>query len=427
MNSSADAREPLEPFLEAIRRSRLVTDERAAELARTTDPDTDATELADQLVSIGELTRFQADKLLAGQPGGLILGKYRILAPLGRGGMGVVYLTRENTDAANVTRPLMALKILSPKKAVEPRTRDRFLREMAIGRVIPNHRNVTRMYAAGEVNGVSYIAMEYAPGRTIKEIVAEDGPMPPGEAARVFAEIADGLAAMHNAGLIHRDIKPANIIITPDGTAKLIDFGFALHIGDELPRDPSLIGGKGYILGSMDYIAPEQATDATDVSPRSDLYALGASLYFALSGCPPFPGGTALQKIRWHRNDSPPPIRTLCPGLPLELAVVVSKLMAKDPEERFASAVHVAEVLRQWATPVAKHDDTVATDEHELSTDELWIDPRRDLRDDSDSREGRREPDEELTVAVPMWVIWAVLVAVGLSFVLGFAFGLLNR
>jgi serine/threonine protein kinase len=407
-------------LLDAIRRSGLLGADRLAELAAAAAAG-DGPHLADELVTAGELTRFQADKLLAGQWSGLVLGKYRILAPLGRGGMGVVYLAREHDTGPGLVRPLLALKILAPKKAIEPRILDRFQREMAIGRFIPNHPNVARMYAAGEVRGVSYIAMEYAPGRTVREVVAADGPMRPGEAARVFGEIADGLAAIHNVGLIHRDVKPANVIVTPSGTAKLIDFGFALQVGDDLPRDPSLIGGRGYILGSMDYIAPEQATDATDVSPRSDLYALGASLYFALSGCPPFPGGTALQKIRWHRHDSPPPIRTLCPGLPIEMAAVVSKLMAKDPLDRFASAVHVAEILKQWATP-PNAEEVAATEDAEHSTDELWVPPDSASQDVTFFKEAAGP-----TVALPPWTPFAVGAGLGAMFFLGFLVRVLVR
>ncbi|MBL8865913.1 MAG: hypothetical protein JNK93_10185, partial [Planctomycetia bacterium] len=193
------------------------------------------------------------------------------------------------------------------------------------------------------------------------------------------------------------------------------------HLGDELPRDPALVGGKGYILGSMDYIAPEQATDATDVSPRSDLYALGASMYFSLSGCPPFPGGTAIQKIKWHRNDSPPPLRSIRPDVPVELAAVVSKLMAKDPNDRFASAAHVATILKQWATPAAPIATVKTSDNHELSTDDLWVDAEAPddgstLEEMKPSRRTGRKP----TVRLPVWLPYILAAVIALMFLMGF-------
>jgi serine/threonine protein kinase len=421
LDAGSRAGSGLRDFLDTLRRSELLPRERMDAVDRLAQPGEDAARFALRLVESGDLTRFQADKLLSGLSG-LIIGNYRILSPLGRGGMGVVYLARERPGASNVVRPLIALKVLPPRKAEVDRVRDRFLREMAIGEFIQPHPNVARPIDRGEQNGLLYIAMEYAPGRTVREIVQQDGVLAPGDAARIFAEIADGLASLHGVGLIHRDLKPGNIVVSPGGTAKLIDFGFALHLGDELPRDPALVGGKGYILGSMDYIAPEQATDATDVSPRSDLYALGASMYFSLSGCPPFPGGTPLQKINWHRNDSPPPLRSIRPDVPVELAAVVSKLMAKDPNDRFASAAHVATILKQWATPATPHVEVKTSDNHELSTDDLWVDA--DAPDDGSTLEpvakvkGRRRTEPGLRI--PGWLPYAVAGGIALMFLIGF-------
>ncbi len=419
MASPPDLGTRLGEFLDTLRRSELLPADRMDAIARLAAPADEPVQLAMRLVESGDLTRFQADKLLSGLSG-LIIGNYRILSPLGRGGMGVVYLARERQDSSNVVRPLLALKVLPPRKAEVDRVRDRFLREMALGKFIRPHPNVARPIDSGEQNGLLYIAMEYAPGRTVREIVLQDGALAAGDAARIFSEIADGLASLHGVGLIHRDLKPGNIIVTPGGSAKLIDFGFALHLGDELPRDPALVGGKGYILGSMDYIAPEQATDATDVSPRSDLYALGASMYFSLSGCPPFPGGTAIQKIKWHRNDSPPPLRTIRPDVPIELAAVVSKLMAKDPDDRFASAAHVATILKQWASPAVPHEDVKTSDDHELSTDDLWVEA--DAPDDGSTLvvSKPRRAATSSGFRLPTWVPFAAGGAIALMFLLGF-------
>jgi serine/threonine-protein kinase len=193
----------------------------------------------------------------------------------------------------------------------------------------------------------------------------------------LFAQVADALGAAHAAGLVHRDLKPSNVMVTPDGSAKLLDFGFALRTGETLPDDPAVVGGPGYALGTMDYIAPEQAVNAAAATPASDLYSLGCSLYYALAGCPPFPGGTASQKIRWHRSDSPPPVRSLNPGVPTDLAVVVARLMAKDAADRYATADDVRRELLRWANPTpgplplalpaGRH-----TEDIELTDEDLW-------------------------------------------------------
>jgi eukaryotic-like serine/threonine-protein kinase len=363
-------------FADAVARSGLLPPGRVADVRADRRP---PEVVSAELVEAGELTEFQAEKLLAGQWHGLVLGRYAILAPLGRGGMGIVYLARENgPPEGKAARPLLALKILPPRKALaEPRTKARFLREMELGKYVPAHPHIARVLDTGHAGGVNYIAMEFVPGDTLKAVVSETGPLPVPDAARLFAQVADALAAAHAAGLIHRDLKPSNIMVTPAGDARLLDFGFALRAGEVLPDDPAVVGGPGYALGTMDFIAPEQAVNATAVTPAADLYSLGCSLYFALAGCPPFPGGTASQKIRWHRSDSPPPIRSLNPAVPTELAVVVSRLMAKEPADRFAGAAEVRRELLRWANetpgrlPIARPAGKPAEDIR-LTDDDLW-------------------------------------------------------
>lgn len=335
-------------FFDALTRSGLVTATALETLAETTAT---ADEHAERLVATGQLSRFQADKLLRGQWQGLLLGTYRILSPLGRGGMGIVYLAKSVSPLGSTTaKPLVALKILSPKKARDDsRTRIRFEREMAIGRIIPAHPHIATIFDTGEVKGVAFIAMEYVTGSTVKEVVEKNGPLSVSHAAQLFRDIAGALQVSHNAGLIHRDLKPSNVMIAADGSAKLLDFGFALRIGEPLPSDPTILGGPGYVLGTMDYIAPEQAIDSTAVTAQSDLYSLGATLYYALSGCPPFPGGTSSQKLRWHRTETPHPLRAICPGLPKPIADIVERLMSKRPEDRYADATEVYAVLDKHA------------------------------------------------------------------------------
>jgi eukaryotic-like serine/threonine-protein kinase len=297
--------------------------------------------LADHMVRIGRLSRYQAQKLLKGTFLGLVMGLYQVLAPIGKGGMGTVYLARDHRDSR-----LAALKVLSPHKA-EGRMLARFLREMEISQKV-DHPHIALTLETGKFHGAYYIAMEYIPGKTLFRLVTDEGPLRTPRAARLFAEVASGLEHAHAKGLVHRDLKPSNIMVTPHDHAKVLDLGLAIIQGEEVV-DPAVTGGKGYIVGSMDYIAPEQTTDAAKVDRRSDIYGLGCCLYFAVSGKPPFPGGTNVDKIHCHRTQEPVPLLHLNASLPLPFVQIVGKMMAKDPARRYPTAKAVEEDMRAWA------------------------------------------------------------------------------
>jgi len=209
------------------------------------------------------------------------------------------------------------------------------------------HRHLAQTYEIGVNGGVYYIAMEFIPGRSLFRVVSDDGPLQIARAARLFAEVASALDHAHERGLIHRDIKPSNILITTHDQAKVVDFGLAIMEGEK-PSDHRVVGGQGYVVGTMDYLAPEQAEDATKVEPRSDIYSLGCTLYFALTGRPPFPGGTALQKIHRHRNEDPVPVSRLNADVPAGFAALLERMMAKQKEDRFRSARAVRRALKSW-------------------------------------------------------------------------------
>ena len=260
---------------------------------------TNSVRLADYLIKTGKLSRFQAQKLLKGTSRGLVLGSFQVLAPIGRGGMSTVYLVRDKRN-----QRLLALKVLPPKRArEEERMVARFQREMDLSRRVA-HPHIALTHEVGVEHGVYYIAMEFIPGKSLYRLIIEEGPLPVPRAARLFAEVASALHHAHGQGLIHRDMKPSNIMITPNDHAKILDLGLALIQG-ETGTDRSVIGGQGYVVGSMDYIAPEQTENAATVNTRSDIYGLGCTLYFALTGKPPFPGGSSLEKIQRHRREEP--------------------------------------------------------------------------------------------------------------------------
>jgi serine/threonine protein kinase len=341
---------PADRFLRSLRKSGLLPDARVNELLAAApkgaarDPD----QLGEFLVSRGAVTHFQVAKLKQGTFQGLALGPYHILSPLGKGGMGTVYLARDMRKPEG-GKALIALKVLPPKRArEEDRMLARFLREMDMAQRV-GHPHLTKTFEAGAIAGVHYIAMEYIRGESLRRVVGDHGPLSVARAAHLFAEVADGLGHAHHTGLVHRDLKPQNIMVTPNGHAKILDLGLALAVDEELPADKTIVGGQGYVLGTMDYIAPEQVDDPTGVDARADLYAMGCSLYFALTGQPPFPGGTSQEKMKRHRTEHPDPLTDFNPTVPVEFARIVQKLMEKAPGRRYQTAKAVRDALRPWA------------------------------------------------------------------------------
>ena len=430
---------PISTFLQTLVRSGLLDRGqlqdvlRAAPAGCRTDPES----LADHLIKTGKLSRFQATKLLQGAAWGLVLGNYQILAPIGKGGQSTVYLARDHRS-----QMLLALKVLPPKKArEEERLLARFRREMDIcGRVA--HPALAWTQEVGVWQGVYYIAMEFIPGKSLYRLVTDHGPLAVPRAARLFAEVAAGLDHAHGQGLIHRDLKPSNILVTPHDHAKVLDLGLALMQG-EAPSDRAVVGGQGYVVGTMDYLAPEQADDAIRVDPRADIYGLGCTLYFALTGQPPFPGGDALQKIKRHHTDEPVPVEQLNPAVAAGFAELLRRMMAKRPEQRFPSAAALRVALLRWASgePVQPPDraedsgyrDAVAA----LDTDNGWaslpaevvppdllpvtpVRPRRAPRRRA-AVLGLPQPAPMSPDAGPPWVVYAVLLASAAVAVVGMA------
>jgi serine/threonine protein kinase len=383
----------VDDFLKTVLRSGLLDRDQLEAALRTVPAEQrdDPEAVAKCLVYAGQLSSFQARKLLEGTARGLLLGPYQVLAPIGRGGMSTVYLARDDRD-----QQLLALKVLPPGKARDKgRLLARFRREMELCQLVA-HPHLARTYEVGVCNGVYYIAMEFIPGQSLHRLVGRQGPLEVPRAARLFIEVAAALDHAHDRGLIHRDLKPSNIMVTPNDHAKVLDLGLALLEGEE-PTDREIIGGRGYVVGTMDYIAPEQTEDATRVGPRSDLYALGCTLYFALTGQPPYPGGTPQEKIQRHRNDQPVPVPQLNPGVPPGFIGVLRRLMARNPEQRFESAAELQKELLAWASqePVLPLDQTgdsayrqaIADLETEEPSTDIGTDAIEALADSDDQRD----------------------------------------
>jgi serine/threonine-protein kinase len=245
---------------------------------------------------------------------------------IGAGGMGAVFRALDTRLDRHV-----ALKILPPEQADDAEVVQRFYQEgRAAARL--DHENIARVYTIDHDAKYHFIAFEYIEGTTIRQRVERNGPLPVGEAINFTLQIAGALVHAAERGVVHRDIKPSNIIVTPHGRAKLVDMGLARRF--ERGGDDGLTQ-SGMTLGTFDYISPEQARDPRDVDVRSDLYSLGCTLFHMLTGRPPFPEGTVLQKLLQHQEDPPPDVRTLNPEVPGDLANILVKLMAKDRDRRY--------------------------------------------------------------------------------------------
>jgi hypothetical protein len=264
--------------------------------------------------------------------------RYRVLGFLGRGGMGTVYRALQ----INLDR-IVALKVLHRQLTDRPGFADRFHGEVkALARL--NHPNVVAAYDADRAGDLHFLVMEFVEGESLEAVIARRGPLPVGEACALVQQAARGLQHAHAQGLIHRDIKPANVLLTSAGTIKVADFGLARL--SEAEQQPSS-GSAPLVLGTPEYMPPEQALEPSRTDIRSDLYALGCTFYFLLSGRPPFLGISRLQTLLNHQDTRPPTI----PGLPAPVAAILNRLLAKQPGERFSTPAEVVDALAGVSAP----------------------------------------------------------------------------
>ena len=321
-------------FHEAVLRSGLVTEpqwQRAVQLAGSADEEG----VRQSLVQGGLLTEYQSQQLRAGRTK-LKLGPYLITDWIGQGGMGQVF-----QGVHEVMGRQCAVKVLPLEKST-PESRASFAREIRLqaGLDCPY---LVRAFDAGRDGNVHYLVTEYVPGTDLRRLVRSEGPLSVDRAAMIVAQAARGLQYAHDLGLVHRDIKPGNILVTPEGHAKVSDVGLAAwSMG--LQDDPR----AGKIVGTADYLSPEQIRSPGHVGPASDLYSLGCTLYYAVTGKVPFPGGDTRSKCRRHCEQTPWHPRKFAPELPEDFVDVIADMMEKDPARRIGSAAEVAERLEPW-------------------------------------------------------------------------------
>jgi WD40 repeat protein len=264
--------------------------------------------------------------------------RYRVLGLLGAGGMGAVYKAEHR-----LMERVVALKVMSPTVVGSAATVDRFRREVKAAACL-SHPNIVAAYDAEQAGDLHFLVMEYVEGTDLARRVAERGQLLVEEACEYARQCAAGLQHAHEHGMVHRDIKPHNLMRTPDGTVKILDFGLA-RLAAEAGTALSGVTRQGTLLGTVDYLAPEQADDARRADIRADIYSLGCTLYHLLSGRPPFPQGTMVQKVMAHTDREPVSLQELRPDLPPGLSRVVRRMMAKAPEDRYQTPAKVCAAL----------------------------------------------------------------------------------
>jgi serine/threonine protein kinase len=337
-------------YLDCVRKSKLIDPARLegvlAPLRQAGRLPESPSRLAQLLVREGLLTNFQAEQILRGRyKAFFISGKYKVLARLGVGGMGTVFLC-EHVQM----RRKVAVKVLPKDKAEDPAALARFQREARAAATL-NHPNIVRAHDVGREGKLHFLVMEYVDGGSFQEIVTRCGPLSVERAVHYIAQVAAGLQHAYKAGLIHRDVKPGNILLDRAGVVKILDMGlarFSLDETDDLTRRHQ----GGSVLGTADYLAPEQAMDSHNVDIRADIYSMGFTLYFLLTGTTPFGETKSIaQKLIWHQTREPRPVRELRADVPEGLADVAARMMEKDPRRRYQTPADVIAALKPWTSP----------------------------------------------------------------------------
>ena len=330
-------------FREAAIRSGLISANklaRAIALAKTDDDEI----IAATLVRSGLMTEYQAQQLKAGRSK-LTLGPYLITDWIGQGGMGQVFKAVHSVMGREC-----AVKVLPLEKST-PESRDSFRREIRLQAGLDSP-YLVRAFDAGQDGNVYYLVTEYVPGTDLRRLIRNNGRLPMQQAARIISHAALGLQYAHELGLVHRDVKPGNILVTPEDQAKVSDIGLAAWTMG-LDDDPR----AGKIVGTADYLSPEQIRNPRSVGPASDIYSLGCTLYYAVTGKVPFPGGDSKSKCRRHCEQTPWHPRKFAADLSEDFVDVIADMMEKDPQRRINSAAEVAERLEPWSEAAVEFVD----------------------------------------------------------------------
>lgn len=320
---------PLERFVKQLEDSGIVAPETIKDMLPPKGDSKDADELADNLVHTKKLTKFQVDQIARGNAKSLVLGNYTLLDKIGSGGMGQVFKAEHRR-----MRRIVAMKILQRQRMKDPNLAARFEREVTVAARL-NHPNIVTAFDADHVGGMHVLVMEYVDGGDLWQTVKKNGPLPVDKAVACILQAARGLEAAHAAGILHRDIKPSNLMLDTKGTVKILDLGMASLGADvEASASGEALTEDGALLGTPDFMSPEQALDSRTADARSDIYGLGCTLYFLLTGRLVYPAETRVQTVLAHREQPIPPLRPVVPEVTEPLEAVFRKMVAKRPEDR---------------------------------------------------------------------------------------------
>lgn len=346
MNSPAESRsQTIDILTPAILESGVLSEAVFASLVASTSGDSAAISRA--LIEQGQLTKFQVDALFTGHAASLRVGNYDILDRLGAGGMGTVFKARHRR-----MKRIVALKVLAANLSQNPLFVKRFQREVEAIAAL-GHPNVVMAYDADEAESGHFLVMEFVNGSDLAACVEREGPFPIDKAVDAILQSARGLAYAHSQGIIHRDIKPHNLLRDQSGMIKVTDLGLArLNHGQDGPATGAEVTMAGGAIGTIDYMPPEQAVDATTIDHRADIYSLGCTLHYLLTGVPPYSGPTLVSILLKHRDGPIPSIRALRGDVPEALDELFRRMVAKTPETRIQQMEEVISALGAIAAQI---------------------------------------------------------------------------
>ena len=329
----------LETFLSQLLESGILSDQklRVVEHKKTTHKDGES--LAREMIKSGHLTKYQAEQILGGKGKNLCMGQYVLLEKLGAGGMGQVYKAYH----PGMER-LVAIKVILAKGKINDDVVKRFEREVKAAAKL-SHPNIITVYDAGNANGRIFMVMEYIKGCDLGDTLQNKGFLDVSEVVNYILQVAKGLKYAHDQGVIHRDIKPANILLDLKGNIKIVDMGLAKIENKENEETVSILTGNAVVMGTVDFMSPEQGESAKNVDARADIYSLGASLFYLLTGNVMYPGKTAFGKLMAHRDSEIPSLCSVRPDVPIGLEIIFRKMVAKKVGDRYTSMDDVISVI----------------------------------------------------------------------------------
>lgn len=335
---------PLDQFVKQIEDSGILAGDTLKDFIPPKATPKDATDLARELVRQKKLTKFQVEEVSKGKGKSLVLGNYVLMEKIGAGGMGQVFKARHRRMDRLVAVKLLPAAMTKDKAAIA-----RFEREVKAAAKL-RHPNIVAADDADQANGVHFLVMEMVEGSDLSALVKKNGPFSVEKAVNYILQTAKGLEFAHKKGVVHRDIKPANLLLDKEGTVKILDMGLARIEQADGPAQADLTN-TGTIMGTVDYMAPEQALDTKTADARADIYSLGCSLYYLLTGNATYDGDTLMKKLMAHQNQPIPVLRTICPEVPEQLEAVFRKMVAKKIEGRYQTMTEViAELERCGST-----------------------------------------------------------------------------